>query len=109
MRAIIPKLQFEFDEEDPNRSFQKLVAHVNDSNAKLNAGAKSFPINDGVRVVQTFVGGDTIAIPHKLGRQPVGWLVIDADAYWALARAGWDATTITINSFSPGTITFWVF
>lgn len=70
---------------------------------------RQLPFSDGSRVVQTFVGGDTIAIPHKLGRQPVGWLVIDADAYWALARTEWDVNTITLNSFSAGTITLWVF
>ena len=109
MRAIIPKLQFEFDEEDPNRSFQKLVAHVNDSNAKLNAGAKSFPINDGVRAVQTFNPAQTVAIPHKLGRQPTGWIIIDSNTYPSVYRSAWDETTITLTSFNSGTFTFWVF
>ena len=109
MSALVPKLQFEFDKEDPNRSFQKLVAHVNDSNAKLNAGAKSFPINNGVSVTHTFAGAAIDTIPHKLGRQPVGWIVIDADSYVGIARTAWNAETITLDSYAAGTFTFWVF
>lgn len=41
--------------------------------------------------------GDTV-VPHLLGRQPVGWDVIDQVGQATLCRSAWDEKSLTLNS-----------
>jgi len=67
-------------------------------------------IVDGVRTDEIDVEvGDNI-IEHTLGRQPVGWFVIDTvGAAPALYRKRWDSRTMTLNSDVAATLSLWVF
>lgn len=67
------------------------------------------PFSDGVFVTHEFSGAVIDKIPHGLGRVPIGWLVTDANAYWAIARTAWDKNTITLDSFAAVKVTLWVF
>lgn len=67
------------------------------------------PLVNGVMIQHEFTGAVIDTFAHKLGRVPVGWLVIDCDVYTALARPAWDAQTITIDSFAACNVTFWIF
>lgn len=40
-----------------------------------------------------------LAVPHKLGRQPVGWDIVDVQGgALAIERTAWDARTITLKN-----------
>lgn len=72
---------------------------------------------DGVYLqnVQLPIRTDTV-IEHKLGRQPIGWIVCDKNySYW-VRRIAWDDKTITLYSSntlmvggSTMTVSLWVF
>ena len=72
-------------------------------------------IVDGTRTegIRLSVGSNQIA--HKLGRQPVGWLIIDVtqeevtDSYPRLYRTNWDSRILTLTSDAESTIALWVF
>jgi len=45
------------------------------------------------------IDGDTV-IDHLLGRQPMGWIVIDKTSSVDISRTAWDKNTITLTSTS---------
>ena len=79
MRAAFPKLQFEFDQEDPNRSFQRILTHLNDFIATVNQSSLNYPtfLEGG-----TFTAGQSKTLTHGLGRPVKGILpLLPRDGY----------------------------
>lgn len=46
---------------------------------------------------------------HKLGKTPIGWTVVDANAGGNIYRVSWDDKTITLNSSTTRTLSIEVF
>jgi hypothetical protein len=69
------------------------------------------PLVNGAMVSHTFTGvAAAQSFAHKLGRTPVGWLVVDVDTPAAtFHRTAWNDQTITIDPSVNCTVTFWVF
>lgn len=58
---------------------------------------------------QVLVTGANI-INHKLGRQQVGWMIVDQNASAALYRSQpFNGLTLTLTSSAPVTVNVWVF
>lgn len=48
-------------------------------------------------------------VAHGLGRQPVGWMVVDTDAAVTVYRTAWSATTLDLTASGAVTVKLWVF
>lgn len=46
---------------------------------------------------------------HKLGRQPLGWIVVDKDADVRVWRTAWNSRTITLDASGSASISVWVY
>lgn len=61
-------------------------------------------------VTATFTAGQTKALDHKLGRQPIGWIATDVvTGDGAFRRTAWDTRTISLRAANACTATFLVF
>lgn len=102
-------------------SFRKIVAkdkdlqRVQENVALVFNQLLSKDIIDGV-MVSGVVNGTAVALNHKLGRQPQGWVIVDRSAVPAgtegnIVRTDWDERSITLKSTGTGSVslTIWVF
>jgi len=48
-------------------------------------------------------------IQHKLGRVPMGWIVVDTTAPTKVWRESWDSSSIVLNTEIPTNITLLIF
>ena len=65
---------------------------------------------DGVRVENVEVGTGGLEIEHGLGRQPLGWFVVDQRSAGSVFRDAWDSKVISLRSSDAGTqISVWIF
>lgn len=98
-------------EHTGDRATDSIQRARNDIAGVLNNAAFLRGVSTGPVALST--SGNT-TINHKLGRQPVGWLMTDITALTGSAtlyRVSWDATSITFTMVGVGscTATFWVF
>lgn len=49
-------------------------------------------------LVSAQVTTSTVTVLHNLGRQPIGWFLVDKDADARVWRTAWTSTTITLDS-----------
>ena len=67
-------------------------------------------IIDGTLVAGIVLESGSNEISHKLGRQPIGWAVVDVQGVApALYRNSWNSRIIDIESDAAATISLWVF
>ena len=52
----------------------------------------------GSTLTLTFPGAGVVVANHKLGRQPVGWVVVDKSATADVWRTAWTTTTISLQA-----------
>jgi hypothetical protein len=52
-------------------------------------------------------GGNTVN--HRLGRTPMGWIVVDKDDIVDMYRESWDSTKIIIQADAAANVTFLIF
>jgi hypothetical protein len=93
------------DVTDMPRLFTQFVGYV-------SAAIRPLLENDhAVFVRQTidFVAATDKTFNHKLGKQPVGWTVVDASATGDIHRVAWNDKTITLQSTTTRTLTIEVF
>lgn len=50
-----------------------------------------------------------ISFDHKLGKQPLGWLLLDQDDSASIWRISWDDKTITFGSTATVGVKIWIF
>ena len=62
----------------------------------------------GLTITQTWGGAATITIAHRLGRQPVGWIITDRTTAATLHRSAWSATSISLAASGALTATLLV-
>ena len=70
------------------------------------------PFLRGVPVEVELVHGIAKTVAHRLGRQPVGWIVTDASGdYPSVRRDSWDAQYLTLTQHGVGTarLRLWVY
>lgn len=79
------------------------------SKALIPGTEKGNPGGDGTFVGATLAAATPTRVEHSLGKQPSGWLVVDANAPVAPYRTAWDGTSITIQSATAATVTLWIF
>lgn len=53
--------------------------------------------------------GTALKIPHKLGRTPEGWLVVDRDASATVHRVSWDKDFLELQADADVSVKVWVF
>ena len=56
-------------------------------------------------IEQTVSITGSVAVAHKLGRQPVGWSLVDITAAATVFRAAWDSKFITLTASAPCAVT----
>lgn len=68
------------------------------------------PINYGIILESIQLDGSTpLTIDHLLGRQPLGWIVVDKSAAGSPYRTAWDTRTITLHANSAVTLSIYIF
>lgn len=72
---------------------------VQEELARKTKDTDACPLLRGVSVSAKLRPNVAQAIAHKLGRQPIGWIVVDlaGDFGPALRRTAWDTRTITLE------------
>ena len=73
----------------------------------LNSLKNNSLLNGRLITLTTSMGDNTIN--HGMGKQPVGWAVVDKTANINLYRTSWDSKKLVINASAIATITLWVF
>ena len=88
-----------------NADLNKAQDNINNTFAPL----LKLPLLDGrlIQNVPLVIGNNRIE--HKLGRQPLGWLIVDQTTASIIYRASWDKVSLTLNSSAVCTISLWVF
>lgn len=68
------------------------------------------PLLDGVllRDVSLVVGSGNKII-HKMGRVPIGYIVVDSSAATDICTSSKSTSHLTLNSSAAATVTIWVF
>lgn len=99
MRAFLPPRI----EQTPDRQVNATQAAVREVAKAVNALGGT-PVDSDA---YAFATGETKVIQHKLGRQPVGWTLIDVTGgYPSFVRTAWNDKTITIVSQNTTTAKF---
>jgi hypothetical protein len=62
----------------------------------------------GVQLDTTLTTGSNV-INHRLGRKPVGWIIVDTNAAVAVYRTSWDDLTITLNSSANASASIYIY
>jgi len=89
---------------------QALVRVADNLRISINRILDSIPFLDGVLAENVALTTATSNVSHKLGRTPVGWLVVDksADAcVWRPSAA--DATILPLTASAAVTVKVWIF
>jgi hypothetical protein len=62
-------------------------------------------------MLECVVNSTPVAFAHKLGRKPVGWIIVDNKfaLSYGVYRTAWDERTITLAAPLPADIKVWVF
>lgn len=89
-----------FADDSVNR-FQQNVKNTLDPITKT-------PIIDGILITGIVLTTTATNVPHKLGRQPLMWIIADQNTTTTVKRTAWDATTITLISGATCTVNLWV-
>jgi hypothetical protein len=64
---------------------------------------------DGVRSTSQLITSSGTEVVHSLGRQPIGWYILDRNAGETIYRTAWDTKTITLKATGAVTVDIWVF
>jgi hypothetical protein len=73
-------------------------------------GLRLCPLIDGVLLDSTTLTTSPTTIPHNLGRQPQGWLVVDINNAATVHRTAWDTKFLTLQASAINTtVVIWVF
>lgn len=66
-------------------------------------------INQGTLLTDINLKSGSNVINHKLGRQPLGWIIVDQTASAEIYRTAWSNLTLTLNSSATASVALWVF
>lgn len=77
----------------PDRVINQIQDNINNT---LNSFIKN-ELLDGIMVEASFSGVTTLAVDHKLGRQPIGWIVVGKTAKTDVWVTSITAKTLTVN------------
>lgn len=70
---------------------------------------QNIPFLSGHLLTEDLLSGDTILL-HGLGRQPLGWFIVDLADDVTVYRSAWSTTTLTLNASAAATsVKIWVF
>jgi hypothetical protein len=96
-------------------AFRKIVAKDYDLQRVQENCALAFKqvlekeLLDGVMVTATITNAPT-SVSHTLGRQPLGWFIVDKQATGDVWRTAWNDRIITLVSGAASLpVTIWVF
>lgn len=64
---------------------------------------------NGRLISEQLISTSSTKIEHKLGRQPLGWFLVDKVDQGDVWRVSWDDKHITFDTSSNATISFWIF
>lgn len=63
----------------------------------------------GGNVVQVYLPKlNAVAIPHRLGRTPQFWIILDIDTQATVWRAAWDSTSLTLHASDITSVKLWI-
>ena len=63
----------------------------------------------GEVITEVAISTSTTEVFHRLGRQPVGWVLLDNTADSRIWRVSWDKSVIVLDTSATTIITLWVF
>ena len=89
-----------------------VVDVLNRSTRAIEATLRSIEkieILGGVLITSVAVSTTPVAIAHKLGRRPRGWVVVDDNTGVIVWRTASDAQFLTLDASASATISLWVF
>lgn len=94
-------------------SFQKIITGNSDLDRVQANIANAFNLIVGQFLGGQFLTGVSVSssgtvISHKLGRQPLLWVICDQDTNTTVKRTAWNSNTITLESAANCTISLWV-
>ena len=67
------------------------------------------PLIGGIFIEVSFPSAGTVDITHRLGRQPLGWVITDITAAASIHRVSWDSKTLTLESSAVTSIKLYLF
>jgi hypothetical protein len=86
------------DRDDVSELARQVAANARASNPFAHGTEVEFELNDTPAPI---VGPPEVTVLHRLGRVPVGWMLIDyvcLEALEPICRMRWDASSITLAS-----------
>jgi len=90
-------------------SFDDVVRMQDNLGAAINK-LNRIDISDGVRITGVVVDTADTQIEHKLGRQPLGWMITDLDKASTIYRTAWDSKLLTLRASNANTtVDIWIF
>lgn len=97
------------------RSFKKLgqkdylASKLQDNSEQFNNQFRAVPFLNGVRLTDIVVTTSTISVEHKLGREPLGYLILKQNADARVWYTSINELFLVLDSSATVTIDLWVF
>lgn len=97
------------------KAFKKIAqstyqsARAQDNNEQFNNQFKDIPFLSGRRVQDIIVTTSTVKVDHKLGRMPLGYIILKQNADARIWYTAINDIQITFDSSATVTIDVWVF
>lgn len=104
-RPRVPRLRT----QQAGASLPHAITALQDATRATTGNLGKIPLLDGRLITDVAVATTATSIPHKLGRQPLGWVLTDQDTAATVRRSAWDAKHLTLIASAACTVGLWVF
>jgi len=71
--------------------------------------ALSNPLLKGRQIDSVALQTGDNTVDHMLGRQPIGWFIVDLNANEGVYKVSWSPTSLVLNSSGPVTVSLYVY
>lgn len=97
------------------RAFKKIAqatfeaSKAQDNNEQFSNQFRNNPLLDGVRITNVTVITSTVSVAHRLGRQPLGYIITKQSADARIWLTSWNDRFLVLDSSATVVIDLWVF
>jgi hypothetical protein len=95
--------------QSSDRNINQLQSNILTGFNQLQSNFNNAPLGSGQIVTGALVAGKPSVIPQTLGRQPVGWFIVDITFASTVFRTAWDVNSITLQGSVSGNVSLYVF